>query len=41
MKQNKNPTAAASVPYKIVRVFEGDRTAAQVVADLVKVHNAV
>ncbi len=27
-------------PYRIVRLFVGKRTAAQVVADLVKVHNA-
>ena len=40
MKKNKKPAVAASVPYRIARVFEGKRTAAQVVADLIKVHNA-
>ena len=39
MKKNKIPVATA-IPYRIVRVFEGKRTAAQVVADLIKVHNA-
>ncbi len=40
MKKNKKPAETAAIPYRIVRVFEGKRTASQVVADLVKVHNA-
>ena len=40
MKKNKKPADVAAIPYRIVRLFEGKRTAAQVVADLVKVHNA-
>lgn len=36
MKKDKKPAA----PYRVVRVFTGKRTAAQVVADLMKVHSA-
>ena len=40
MKKNEKSASSAAISYQIVRVFVGDRTAAQVVADLVKVHNA-
>lgn len=40
MKKNAKSASSAAISYHIVRIFEGDRTADQVVADLVKVHNA-
>lgn len=39
MSKSKKPAAVSTTAYRVVRLFEGKRTAAQVVADLVKVHN--
>lgn len=36
----KPPVPTPDAPYRVARVFEGARTAEQVLADLIKVHSA-
>ena len=40
MGKREKTKSASAAPYRVVRVFDGDRTAERIVADLVTVHNA-